>query len=202
MAKSSKAIGAVFDYEDYYAFANLNKSIQTTVNTYFKKNPGFIDEFNVRGPDFSEENQAALKDVFSRNWTHLRLVGDTNQPLKFKKYVGQYLDSWEVQFHTASVEAHVDDMVSGFIGLVVTKLVNTRYSKTRVAGRYDTRPLFRFYCSRGIKREKRLEEKMAIVFNPRKPHELLWSGQSPQLVMISLVKKPAKKKSKETENVQ
>ena len=100
---------------------------------------------------------------------------------------------FEIQRHTASVDLHTDDVHRRcYFGLLVLECREKESSRYRRY--YDNRNELRYYDQFGKKMTKRLGAGEMLVFNPRKPHELIYFGDYTAFALFTVVKKVAKKK--------
>ena len=96
------------------------------------------------------------------------------------------VNRFELQRHTASVDEHTDDVARGiYFGVYAVGNVGEAGPYRR---RYDTRVELRYYDHCGRKHKTRIGVRDCAVFNPRRPHELVFYGDFTTLALFSVEK--------------
>lgn len=136
------------------------------------------DENEFISPEYDQEKFPVFFDAVRQGLDHLgfslnggKLYGAGVLPGKF-----------ELQTHTVSVHEHTDAVIAPwYFGLVVlnTTTRGVRYS-------YDHRARFTGYGVRG-KYAREMEFGRLMVFNPRKPHSLVFYGDVVTVALFSVV---------------
>lgn len=141
-----------------------------------KKFKSFFTSGGFAYNDFA--NHSVGYDVLPDLWKHMdRFIPSgmtsqflsTNHRSHFEIAPGHV----ELQIHDRSIEEHTDSIKqSEYFQLVV---VSTRM-KGKPCG-YTTKPVMNFYDETGQKRKAVLMSGKSIVFNPRKPHSVIYYGE-------------------------
>lgn len=88
-----------------------------------------------------------------------------------------------IQRHSTSVEDHTDDVSRGvFFQCCFLWLTD------RISTAYDRRPEFLYFDPAGKKHKSRISGGDSIIFNPRKPHSLIFYGAECTLALRAVVR--------------
>jgi len=94
---------------------------------------------------------------------------------------------FELHRHNASVETHTDDVLAPVHFILA--VIRSDAPAYRSDSRFDNRNEFSYYHGRK-KESKRLEPGDFVIFNPRRPHGLIFYGRRDTLLLASV--KPIK----------
>lgn len=110
------------------------------------------------------------------------VVPDVNKKLTL---LGLGISSGHIDFqcHDVSVEEHTDDVIKGiYFQLMVVSLDDCTGNKI-----YDKRPEIVYFGADGKKHKTKLDVDTSIVFNPRKPHSVIYYGYKYTVAVRSVV---------------
>lgn len=93
-------------------------------------------------------------------------------------------DMIDFQWHRSSIEEHTDDIApKTYFQVALIDVVR------KVKSGYDTRPLFTFYDIDGKKQSSRLVPEDCVIFNPRRPHSMIYYGSEYVVALRTVVRK-------------
>lgn len=92
--------------------------------------------------------------------------------------------NFELQTHSRSVETHTDDLNKRLVfGLYPVK------SKLVVHDYYDSRTALNYWLGKRKHTDRRMEVGELIIFNPRRPHSLIYYGEETTFMLFTMSRK-------------
>jgi hypothetical protein len=151
------------------------------VDDLFKSNQLHQNEFTNREYDMT---------IFPEIWSYMNSALDyhfiTAPKRENRNWDSMISDSCiDFQRHDTSIDEHTDDVSKGIFFQMITLALD---ECTGISAFYDKHPLFCYYGVDGRKYKTRLDFDQSIVFNPRKPHSMIYFGYKYTVALRSVIK--------------
>lgn len=152
--------------------------------------------FSSGGYEKNEFNNSAVyKDDLPSLWKtmneHLTSMIAASKQRAGINYLNIPVGYIDLQWHTRSINEHTDDISPGeFFQLFV---LSTFKAKEFIDSYVETEPHFHYYDERGKKKTTCLDSGKSVIFNPRKPHSVVYYGESYLVACRTVVRKKVEK---------